>query len=124
MRLQLSPSGIVRRLAVRCIATVMVAGVFAGASGAYAEPMNAVPMYSVAMALETGGAQSAPRVVTKAGEQFAVASDDWRVEMTVSQGKTPAEVLLAGKVFKGSTVIKVSDGSDPFSLSMLVSAQP
>lgn len=139
MRSQLSPSGIVRRLAGRCIATVMVAGVFTGASGAYAEPMKAAPMYSVAMALDAGGAQSAPRIVTKAGEQFAVASGDWRVEMTVRQGKTPADVLLAGKVFKGSTVvsaptlmahinekavIKVSDSSDPFSLSMVVSAQP
>lgn len=137
MRLQLFPSGIVRRLAGRCIATVMVAGIFTGASSTHAEPMSATPMYAVAMALEAGGKQSAPRIVTKAGEPFAVASGDWRVEMTVRQRKTPADVLLAGKVLKGSTVIsaptrmvhinekaviKVSDSSGPLSLSMIVSA--
>jgi hypothetical protein len=96
-------------------------------------------MYAVAMALEAGGEKSAPRVLAKAGEQFAVASGDWRVEMTVRQGKTSADVWLAGKVFKGSNVvsaptlmahvnekavIKVGESSDPFSLSMVVSPQP
>ena len=139
MSLQLSPSGIVRRLAGRCIATVLLAGSFTGALSAQAEPVSAAPMYGVAMALEAGGEKSAPSVVAKAGEQFAVASGDWRVEMTVRQGKTPADVWLAGKVFKGKTVvsaptllahvnekavIKVGDSNDPFSLSMVVSPQP
>ena len=59
--------------------------------------------------------------------------------MTVRQGKTPADVWLAGKVFKGSavvsaptlmanvneqSVIKVGESSDLFSLAMVVSPQP
>lgn len=59
--------------------------------------------------------------------------------MTVHQGKTPGDVRLVSKVFKGSNVvsaptlmahvnekavIKVGDNSDPFSLSMVVSPQP
>jgi hypothetical protein len=91
------------------------------------------------MALEADGEKFAPQVLAKAGEQFAVASGDWRVEMTVRQGKTPADVWLAGKIFKGANVvsaptlmahvneksaIKVGDSSDPFSLSMVVSPQP
>lgn len=139
MSLQSSPSGIVRRLAGLCIATVLLAGSFMGALSAHAEPVTAAPMYAVAMALEAGSEKSAPSVVAKAGEQFAVASGEWRIEMTVRQGKTPTDVWLAGKVFKGKTVvsaptlmahvnekavIKVGDSSDPFSLSMLVSPQP
>ena len=139
MSLQLSPAEIVRRLAGRCIAIVLVAGSFTGALSAHAEPVTAAPTYAVAMALEAGGEKSAPRVLAKAGEQFAIDSGDWRVEMTVRQGKTPTDVWLAGKVLKGSNVvstptlmahvnekavIKVGDSSDPFSLSMVVSPQP
>jgi bla regulator protein BlaR1 len=139
MSLQLTPSGIVGRLAGRCIATVLVAGSFTGTLSAHAEPVAAAPTYAVAMVLEAGGEKSAPRVLAKAGEQFAVASGDWRVEMTVRQSKTSDDVWLTGKVFKGSkvisaptlmahvnenVVIKVGENSDPFSLSMVVSAQP
>lgn len=51
MSLQLSRSGIVRQLAGRCIATVLVAGSFTGALSAHAELVNAAPTYAVAMAL-------------------------------------------------------------------------
>jgi hypothetical protein len=139
MHLQLTPSGFVRRFAGRCIATVLVASSITGGLSAHAEPVTTTPTYAVAMALEAGGEKSAPRVLAKAGEQFAVASGEWRIEMTVRQGKTPADVWLAGKVFKGSTVvsaptlmahvneqamIKVGESSDPFSLAMVVSPQP
>lgn len=139
MHLLLTPSGILRRFAGRCIATVLVASSITGGLSAHAEPATTTPTYAVAMALEAGGEKSAPRVLAKAGEQFAVASGEWRVEMTVRQGKTPADVWLAGKVFKGSavvsaptlmanvneqSVIKVGESSDLFSLAMVVSPQP
>lgn len=139
MNLQLFRFGIARQVAGHCIAIVLVAGFFTGALSAHAELVDAAPTYAVAMALEAGGQKSAPRVVAKAGEKFSVASGGWRVEMTVHQGKTPAYVWLASKVFKGSNVvsaptlmahvnekavIKVGDSSDPFSLSMVVSPQP
>lgn len=139
MSLQLAPSGMVRRLAGRYIAAVLVAGSFTPVLGAHAEPVAATPTYAVAMALEAGGEKSAPQVLAKAGEQFAVASGDWRVEMTMRQGKTPADVWLAGRIFKGANVvsaptlmahvnekaaIKVGGSDDPFSLSMVVSPQP
>jgi len=101
MRFQSSPSRIVRRLAGRYIATALVACSFAGSLSAHAEPVAAEPTYAVAMALEAGGEKSAPLVLAKAGEQFAVASGAWRVEMTVRQAKTPTKVWLAGKVFNG-----------------------
>ncbi|WP_156140828.1 hypothetical protein [Sporocytophaga myxococcoides] len=137
MSLQLSPNGIVRRFAGRCVATVL-AGSFIYALSAHAEPVTAAPEYAVAMALEAGGEKSEHHVMAKAGEQFSIASGDWRVEMTVRQGNTPIDVWMAGKVFKGSNVvsapkmlahvnekavIKVGDSSDPFSLSMVVSPQ-
>jgi bla regulator protein BlaR1 len=93
----------------------------------------------VSMALEAGGEKSTPRVLAKAGEQFAVASGNWRVEMTVRPGETPADVWVSSKVFKDSTlvsspalmahvnekaVIKVGDNSDAFSLATTVSVQP
>jgi len=139
VHLQLTSSGIIRRFAGRCIATVLVAGSITDGLSAHAEPATTTPTYAVAMALEAGGEKSAPRVLAKAGEQFAVASGDWRVEMTVRQGKAPADVWLAGKVFKGSAVvsaptlmahvneqavIKVGESSEPFSLAMVVSPQP
>ena len=101
MRFQSSPSGIVRRLAGRYIATALVACSFTGSLSAHAEPVAAEPAYAVAMALEAGGEKSAPRVLAKAGKQFAVASGARRVEMTVRQAKTPTKVWLAGQVFNG-----------------------
>jgi hypothetical protein len=139
MSMQLFPSGIVRRFAGLGIATVLVASSFTAALSAHAEEVAATPLYAVSMALEAGGEKSSPRVLAKAGEQFAVASGDWRIEMTVRQGKTSADVWLTSKVFKGPSVvsaptlmahlnekaaIKVGDSSDPFSLSMVVSPQP
>ena len=58
MNLQPTPSGTVRRLAGRCIATLLVAGAIAGTLGARAEPAASAPSYAVALALEAGGARS------------------------------------------------------------------
>lgn len=140
MRLQPPPSVTVRRLAGHCIVALLAAGAIAGTPGAQAEQAEqAAPVYAVQMALEAGGEKSAPRVLVKAGEQFAVASGDWRIEMTVRQAKTSGDVWLAGKVFKGANivsaptllahlnekaVIKVGDGDTPFTLSMTATPQP
>jgi hypothetical protein len=43
--------------------------------------------------------------VARAGEQFAVAADDWRIEMTVREAKTPGEVWLTGRILKGTSIV-------------------
>lgn len=138
MRLQPTPSVTIRRLDGHCIVALLAAGAITAMPGAQAE-QAAAPVYAVQMALEAGGEKSAPRVLVKAGEQFAVASGDWRIEMTVRQAKTSGDVWLAGKVFKGANivsaptllahlnekaVIKVGDGDTPFTLSMTATPQP
>jgi hypothetical protein len=90
------------------------------------------------MTIDAGGEQSAPKVLARAGEKFAVASGEWRLEMTVRQAEAPGDVWLAGKLFKGPDVvsaptllthlnekatIKVGDSNKPFTLSMVVSPQ-
>jgi bla regulator protein BlaR1 len=139
MHIQLYTCGTVRRFATRSIGTILVAGYITGAISAHAEPVATTSTYMVSMALEAGGEKSTPRVLAKAGEQFAVASGNWRVEMTVRPGETPADVWVSSKVFKDSTlvsspalmahvnekaVIKVGDNSDAFSLATTVSVQP
>lgn len=136
---QLTESGTVRRLAWRCVVSLLTVGAIAGTLSARAEEVAAAPLYAVAMTHDVNGEQSAPRVLAKAGEKFAVASGEWRVEMTVRQAQTFGDVWLAGKLFKGSEVvsaptllahlnkkatIKVGDSSTPFALSMIVSPQP
>jgi beta-lactamase regulating signal transducer with metallopeptidase domain len=105
MSLQPTPSGTVRRLAGRCIATLLVAGAIAGTLGARAEPAASAPSYAVAMSLEAGGERSAPRVLARAGEQFAVASGAWRVEMTVREAQMPGTVWVMSRVLKGKDVV-------------------
>jgi beta-lactamase regulating signal transducer with metallopeptidase domain len=139
MSLQQTPSGTVRRFAGRCIVTLLATGAIAGTLGARAEQVASAPTYLVQMALDAGGERAAPRVLARAGEQFAVASGAWRLEMTVRQAPTDGAVWLAGKVFKGDKVvsaptllarlndkatIKVGDGNDAMVLSMTVSPQP
>ena len=91
------------------------------------------------MTLDADGAQSAPRVLARGGEQFAVATGPWRIEMTVRAAPTAGNVWVAGKIYKDATVIsaptllvrlndsatiKVGDNSAPFALSMVVSQVP
>lgn len=136
MRLPLTSSETMCAFARRCIAVVLAAGAVAGPLSAHAEQSSAVPSYAVAMAIEASGEKSTPRILAKAGEQFAVVSGEWRFEMTVRPGKTPEDVWLAGKVLKGDTIvsaptlmahlnekstIKVGDSSNLFTLSMVVS---
>jgi beta-lactamase regulating signal transducer with metallopeptidase domain len=140
MSLQPSPSGTVRRLAGRSILALLAAGAFAATLSARAEQSAAKPSYAVAMTMDAGGEQSAPRVLTRADEKFAVASGGWRLEMTVRPAQKADEVWLTGKVLKDGDVIsaptllarlnekatiKVGDaGQSLFALSMVVSPQP
>jgi bla regulator protein blaR1 len=139
MSLQLSPSGTVRRLAGRCIVGLLAAAAVAGTLSARAEQAASKPAYNIAMALDAGGDHSTPRVLTREGEQFAVASGEWRIEMTVRAGTGPENVWLMGKILKGGEVlgtptlltrldekatIKVGASNDPFALTMTVSPQP
>lgn len=139
MNMQLFTSKIVCRFARLGIATALIASSFTGALSAHAEDVPPTPLYAVSMALEAGGEKSSPRVLAKAGEQFAVASGEWRIEMTVRQGKIPTDVWLTSKIFKGLNVgstpnlmahlnekaaIMVGNTDDTFSSSMVISLQP
>ena len=138
MSLQLTSSGTVRRLVGRCIVGLLATGAIAGTLGARAEQVASAPSYLVQMALDAGGERSAPRVLARAGEQFAVASGVWRLEMTVREAQPAGSVWLAGKIFKGKDIvsaptmlarlndkatIKVGAGSDAVALSVTVSPQ-
>lgn len=137
MSLHVPPSGM-RRLVACCVAAVLAAGSFTAASGARAAPVDGGPRYTLAMTFEAGGERSAHRVQVRAEETFAVTSGDWRLEMTVYKGKTPEDIRIEGKVYKGPNVvsaptlmtqlqekasIRIDNHRDPFSLSMLVSPQ-
>ena len=139
MSLHLTSSGPVRRLVGRCIVGLLATGAIAGTLGARAEQVASAPSYLVQMALDAGGERSAPRVLAKAGEQFAVASGAWRLEMTVREAQPAGSVWLAGKIFKGKEIvsaptlfarlndkatIKVGAGGDAVALSVTVSPQP
>lgn len=158
MSLQQALPGTLGRLTGRCLVALLAAGAFGATLGARAEQAVALPSYSVAMAIDTttvpgqpfrveadafetkaddGG--KTPRVVTAAGSPFSVASDGWRVEMTVRQAKAPDQVWLAGKVYRGEELVStptllsnigqratiaVGDSAHPFTLSMVVTPQP
>lgn len=160
MQLQHTPPGTVRRLAGRCILTLLAAGAFGATLGARAEQAASTvgPRYAVDLAMATAsapdiaftlkadafvrqpGKQGIPRILAAAGEQFAVTSGEWRVEMTVRPGDAPDQVWLAGKLFKGTNLVsepklltrvgepatvKVGDGgSKDFSVAMTVTPQP
>ena len=108
-----------------------------GTLAARTEP--AAPVYAVAMTIDAGGAEASPRVLAKGGEQFAVASGAWRIEMTVRGAKEAGNVWVVSKVYKDGKVVgapnllahlneqvgvKVGDSVDPFALSMVVTQQP
>ncbi len=91
------------------------------------------------MTIDAGGEHSAPRVLARGGEQFAVASGAWRIEMTVRAAKTAGDVWIVSKVYKDGAVVgapnllarldgpvgvKVGSNVDPFALSMVVTQQP
>lgn len=105
MSLQLPPSGTIRRRVGRCIVALLATGAIAATLGARAEQAAAAPSYVVEMALEADGERSAPSVLARAGEQFAVASGAWRVEMTVREAKTPGDVWLTGRISKGADIV-------------------
>lgn len=137
MQLQSSAPRLSRRIAGRCLVGLLSAGAMFGTLAARAEP--AAPVYAVAMTIDAGGAPSSPRVLAKGGEQFAVASGAWRIEMTVRGAKEPGNVWVVSKVYKDGKVVgapnvlahlnesvgvKVGDSVDPFALSMVVTQQP
>ena len=105
MSLQLSPPGTIRRRVGRCIIALLATGAVAATLGARAEQAAAAPSYLVEMALDAGGERSAPRVLARGGEQFAVASGTYRVEMTVREAKTPGDVWLTGRILKGADIV-------------------
>ena len=139
MSLQLSSPGIARRFAGRCIVAVLAAGALAATLGARAEQAAAAPTYAVAMKFDAGAEHAVPRALAKAGEAFAIASGDWRIELTVRPAQSANEVWLTGKLIKNDKVvgaptllarlgdeatIKAGDGEQAFALSMVVSKQP
>ena len=139
MHLQHTPPGTLRRFAGRCLLALLAAGALTGTLGVRAQEAATAPSYSVAMTFDAGGERSTPRVVTRAGEQFAVASGEWRIEMSVRPGQTAGDVWLKGRVLKGAEVvsaptllarlgeqatIKVGEAGAPFSVAMVVTRQP
>ena len=132
-------SATVRRLAEHCAATLVIAGIIAGTPAVHAEQTAATPSYAVAMTVAAHGEESAPRVLAKAGEPFAVASGAWRVEMTVRPVEASDDVWVSGRILNGGAVVsaptlrthlneaatvRVGAGDDPFTLSMIVVRQP
>ncbi|MCC2956885.1 M56 family metallopeptidase [Massilia sp. IC2-477] len=166
MSLQHTSPGTLRRAAGRCILALLAMGAFTATLGARAEQAasTAASRYSIALDMKTVSApdtavtlkadsfvikadsfvqeekRTIPRIVTAAGQQFAVASGEWRVEMTARPGDAPDQVWLAGKLLKGTNLvseprlltrlgdtatIKVGDGSgNDFSIAMTVTQQP
>ena len=139
MSLQLSSPGTARRLAGRCFVADLAAGAMAATRGARAEQAAAASTYSVAMTLDAGAEHAAPRVVAKAGEAFAIASDNWRIELTVRPAQSFNDVWIVGKLIKNEKVVgtptlltrlgekatvKAGDGEQALGLSMVVSKQP
>lgn len=137
MQLQSSPPRLSRRIAGRCLVAVLGAGLTVGTLAARAESTPVT--YSVAMAIDAGGEHASPRVLARSGEQFAVASGAWRVEMTVRSTRTAGDVWVMSKIYRDGTVVgnptllahenqkigvTVGEGAYPFSLSMVVTPQP
>ena len=65
-------------LAGRCILALLAASAFGATLGVRAEQPATGPVYAIAMQLDEGGKRSTPRVLARAGETFAVATDACR----------------------------------------------
>lgn len=138
MSLSHTPPGTARRLAGRCILALLAASAIGATLSVRAELPAQGPVYAIAMQLDEGGKRSTPRVLARAGETFAVATDAWRLEMTVRQAETPGQVWLKGALYKGkeqvgaptllarvgeAATVKVGEGIGAFAVSMTVSPQ-
>ena len=165
MSLQQALPGTLRRVAGRCAVVLLAAGAFGATLGVRAEPAAASSTYAIALTVDSAtrppeaikllanelafsdepkstgekGKATAVSVIARAGESFSVASDGWRIDMTVRAADTPDRVWLAGKLYKGKTVVsnptllaslgepatvKVGDDDAMFSMTMKVTAQP
>jgi len=160
MNLQHALPGSLRRVLGRCAVVLLAAGAFGATLGVRAEPAASAPMYSVALSLD-GGVQepesirlhfnamerdesdtaSPLHILARSGESFSVASDGWRIDMTLRQGDAADQVWLAGKLYKDKALVSTptlltrlgeqatvrvgdGDGDALFSLVMKVTAKP
>lgn len=138
MSLSHTPPGTFRRLAGRCILALLAASATGATLSVRAEQPATGPVYAIAMQLDEGGKRSTPRVLARAGETFAVATDAWRLEMTVRQADTPDQVWIKGTLHKGkeqvgaptllarvgeAASVKVGEGLEAFAVSMTVTPQ-
>ena len=93
-------------------------------------------IYDVVIVGSGAGGGMAGYVLAKAGEAFAIASGDWRIEFTLRPAQSANEVWLAGKFIKNDKVVgaptllsrlgdkatvKAGAGDEAFALSMVVS---
>lgn len=158
MNLQHTLPGNPRRVAGRCLVAALAFGAAGAAFGVRAEATASASAYAVAMAIDAtsvgrapfqvqGGAfevdpgkgESAPRVITHAGENFSVAANGWRAEMVLRPANGANEVWVYAKLFKGSELvstptllsrigekatIQVGDSDQARTLSMIVTPQP
>lgn len=136
MSLQMSVPGIARRLAGSCIVAVLAAGAMIATLSARAEQVATAATYSVTMTLDTGAEHAEPRILARAGEAFAIATDKWRIELNVQPAETANRVWIAGKLIKNDKVVAAptlltqlgdkatvtaGDGEQAIALSMVVS---
>ncbi|MGH8853427.1 MAG: hypothetical protein ACREWI_04010, partial [Telluria sp.] len=97
-----------------------------------------VKIYAVEILMKEGDQKATPRVLTRAGERFGVATGAWRLDMSVRQGETRDTVWLAGKLYKDkelvsaptllarvgeAATVKVGEGEPAFTMSMTVTPQ-
>jgi bla regulator protein BlaR1 len=137
MQLQSTPPHPSRRLAGRCLLGLCAAGALFAALAVQAGQPAAT--YSVALTIDAGSVHSAPRVLAKDGQQFAVATGPWRVETTVRAAKSAGDVWIASKIYKhqkivgtptvlahvGASVgVKVDDDDGQLALLMVVVQAP
>ena len=139
MSLQLPSPGITRRIAGRCVLALLAASAIGATLGARAEQAAAAPVFAVALTLDAGAEQAAPRLLAKSGEPFTVASGAWRIEMTVRPGQAAGTAWITGKLLKDGVVVsaptllarvnekatvRVGDGGQAVVLAMVVAPQP
>jgi len=106
--------------------------------GGVQEP-ESIRLYFNAMERDESDTAAPLHILARSGESFSVASDGWRIDMTVRQGDTADQVWLAGKLYKDKALVstptlltrlgeqatvRVGDGDALFSLAMKVTAKP